>query len=706
MAKRTVRATRQGETSRPTNELNGKLFSGGGELGERIRVFDWSQTPMGPVSSWPQSLKTIVRMLVTSRFAMWMGWGPDLTFLYNDAYARMTLGKKHPWALGRASREVWAEIWNDISPRIEKVLKTGEATWDQQLQLFLERSGYSEETYHTFSYSPLTDDDGTIVGHLCVVTEETDRVIGERRVGSLRSLASELGKTITQKDVFAGVHHSLSANPQDLPFTLTYLFSEDQTSAHLACTTGIETNHRAAPKAVELNSGDRGWPLAEVLSRKDSVILEELEQRFGSLPKGAWDKTPGRAMLVPIAGRGQGTPAGVFIAGLNPYRQIDTGYTGFLDLTAGQIAAAIANARAYDEERNRAEALAEINRAKTAFFTNVSHEFRTPLTLMLGPTQDALSSPDRALSGAELETVHRNELRLLKLVNTLLDFSRLEADRMSARFQPVDLCMLTRELASVFRSAVERAGLSYVVDCDQVAPDMYVDPEMWEKIVLNLLSNALKSTFEGAIRVQLHNRGNQVELSVVDTGTGIPEKELSHLFERFRRIEGAKRRTHEGSGIGLALVDELVKMHGGSIAVKSKVGQGTTFTVRVPVGKSHLRGDQTRQKASSVSTVSREAFLQEALGWLPGQSNGTEEFNRFDLEEAETLASERKSTGLDARVLVADDNRDMLQYVSRLLSQRFNVTSVANGRSALEAARKDPPDLVLSDIMMPEMDGF
>ena len=209
-----------------------------GELGRLIHEFDWASTPLGPIKQWPQSLKTVVRILQTSRFAMWMGWGDDLTFFYNDAYAKMTLGKKHPWALGRPSREVWAEIWEDIGPRIRKVLESGQATWDEALLLFLERSGYREETYHTFSYSPLPDDGGQVSGHLCVVSEETDRIIGERRLRTLRSLAAELNTAITETDVCSSIARSLGENQKDLPFTLTYLFASDGTALTLPA--GVE----------------------------------------------------------------------------------------------------------------------------------------------------------------------------------------------------------------------------------------------------------------------------------------------------------------------------------------------------------------------------------------------------------------------------------------------------------------------------------
>jgi len=320
---------------------------------------------------------------------------------------------------------VWKEIWDDIGPRIDRVLETGEATWDEALLLFLERSGYREETYHTFSYSPLSGDDGTVAGHLCVVTEETDRVIGERRLKTLRSLAAELNKTITEEEVVSCIGRCLGENQKDLPFTLLYLFTEDGNEARLACQTGMSKHDPAAPESIHLNQKNQAWPVSELLAGKDSMIVENLVERFGSVPCGSWDKSPWRALLLPITSQGQDKPAGVIVAGLNPYRPLDVSYAGFINLVAGQIAASIANARAYSAEKKRAEALAEIDRAKTAFFSNVSHEFRTPLTLMLGPLHDLLSRSQTHLSPTakdQLDLVSRNGARLLRLVNTLLDF--------------------------------------------------------------------------------------------------------------------------------------------------------------------------------------------------------------------------------------------------------------------------------------------
>lgn len=683
---------------------------GGGALGQLVSEFDWAQTPLGAMEQWPQSLKTIVRTLLTTRFAMWMSWGPELTFLYNDDYARMTLGKKHPWALGKPSRVVWKEIWDDISPRIHRVLETGEATWDEALLLFLERSGYREETYHTFSYSPLSDDDGRVAGHLCVVSEETDRVIGERRLKTLRSLAGELNKTITEEEVVSCIARCLGENQKDLPFTLLYLLAGNGNEARLACQTGMAEHHPAAPESISLSDANQPWPIGEVLTGKNSIVVEDLFERFESVPPGAWDKSPWRALLLPITSQGQDRPAGVIVAALNPFRPLDVSYAGFLDLVAGQIASSIANARAYSAEKERAEALAEIDRAKTAFFSNVSHEFRTPLTLMLGPLDDLLARSQTHLTPTakeQLELVSHNGARLLRLVNTLLDFSRLEAGRVQAVYVATDLARFTAELASVFRAATDKAGLRLTVDCPDLGGPVYVDRDMWEKVVLNLISNAFKFTFEGEIAVSVRRVGDMAELRVRDTGVGIPADAIPKLFERFNRVPNVPSRTHEGSGIGLALVHELVKLHGGSVRIESIAGQGSTFVVSIPFGQSHLASGQLGGSRSLSSTaVGARPFVEEALRWLP---DGADSENEIISTPDELLpASQSPALGTDVRyrVLVADDNSDMRRYLARLLSEQYEVETVGDGQAALEAVHKNPPDLIVSDVMMPLVDGF
>jgi signal transduction histidine kinase len=684
-----------------------EFLLGGGEMGARMRAHDWSATPLGAPETWPQSLRTVVRILLTSRYQMWMAWGDALSFFCNDAYLP-TLGVKQSWALGVSAREVWKEIWPDIGPRIEHVLKTGEATWDEGLLLFLQRSGYAEETYHTFSYSPLSDDRGSIVGMLCVVTEETERIIGERRLSSLRELASNIAGKNTGAEVLAAAERSLSANLKDLPFALIYQFDPDGT-ARLARATGVERGHPIAPALVTPTDSRTSWPVSELLTAPSVLTVDDLERRFDRVPAGAWPKAPRQAVIAPMAQQGQSTPAGFLVAGINPFRRLDGSYLGFINLVAGQIGAGLANAQAYEEERKRAEALAEIDKAKTTFFSNVSHEFRTPLTLMLSPLEEVLSLPKADLSAESRNLVavaHRNGIRLLKLVNTLLDFSRLEAGRVTASFEATDLADYTAELASNFRAALDKAGLRLAIDAAQLPQPVYVDRDMWEKIILNLLSNAFKFTFTGEIgvTVKMAADGDHAEVSVHDTGTGIPPGELPHLFERFRRVEGARGRSFEGSGIGLALVQELVHRHGGEIGVRSELGSGSTFTITLPFGTAHLPQDRLGGSRQGVSTRMRaQAYVDEAMGWVDGHV-------AVDVPQAsspEDLGDEAGAAATDkAVVLLADDNNDMRDYVGRLLAERYQVEVVRDGQAALEAAWRRRPDLILSDVMMPRLDGF
>jgi PAS domain S-box-containing protein len=687
------------------------FLAGGGEMGARMRAKDWRDTPLGPAKLWPQSLKTVVRILLTSRYQMWMAWGRDLTFLCNDAYLP-TLGVKQRWALGASARDVWKEIWPDIGPRIEHVLKTGEATWDEALLLVLERSGYPEETYHTFSYSPLADDGGEVVGILCVVMEETDRIIGDRRLLSLRELASDISGKNTPADVLGAAERQLRTNRKDLPCTLLYLFDKEGIAA-LAASTGVDAGDPIAPATVDPSAADPLWPAREVLLRPTAPMILDLDQRFDRIPTGEWDKPPRQAVVAPIARQGMDAPAGFLVAAANPYRPLDVAYLGFIALIAGQIASGLASAAAYEEERRRSEALAEIDRAKTIFFSNVSHEFRTPLTLMLGPLEDVLARPgESALNDHRslVQVAHRNGVRLLKLVNTLLDFSRIEADRMHADFEPVDLAAYTAELASNFRSTIERAGLRFVVDCPPLRERIYVNRDMWEKVILNLLSNAFKFTFEGEIRVDCRPSadGDGVAVSVSDTGAGIPADELPHLFERFRRVEGARGRSIEGSGIGLALVQELVKFHGGTIRVDSQIGRGSAFIVTLPYGADHLAPERISRTAAPVATNLRaQAYIDEAAGWLSAEATNNEETPGLPsaseaLDDFDALPGAAGQT-----ILLADDNADMRNYVQRLLhTAGFAVEVAVDGELALATAKRIRPNLILSDVMMPKLDGY
>jgi signal transduction histidine kinase len=681
------------------------FLAGGGEMGARMRAFDWDSTPLGSPAHWPQSLKTIVRVMLDSRYAMWMLWGRDFTFFCNDAYLP-TVGIKRDWVLGARSDRVWEEIWGDIGPRVDHVLLTGEATWDEELLLFLERRGFAEETYHTFSYSPVYGDDSRIAGMLCVVTETTTQVIEARRARALRELAALSTRGVNVSTLCAAVMKVLDADRNDIPFGALYLVDERATVARRECCTRFALESTFPPQ-IELRSNDEAWPFDVVAQSGRAQVVEDLPARVGVAgSRGPWPEPVTRALVVPLKAPGESRPAGFFISGLSTRSAFDDRYRSFLELVGGQVAAALADAAAYEAQRRRAEALAEIDRAKTTFFSNVSHEFRTPLTLILGPVEELASDPRLGSKGRERAAlIQRNALRLQKLVNSLLDFSRIEAGRMRSRYQATHLGVLTRDLAANFESAMKSAGLRFIVDCATDLEPVYVDREQWEKIVLNLLSNAFKFTLQGEVRVSVQRDSAHALLEVKDTGIGIAAEELPRVLERFHRVEGAAGRSAEGSGIGLALVQELVQLHGGTLEAESELGVGTTFRVRLPFGSAHLAPD------SIVETAARErpsdlagAFVSESLRWLPGSTRSLE---LAPAEVSETGPADRRfASTFGARIVLADDSADMRAHLQSLLAPFYQVEAVVNGREALDALRRAPADLLLSDVMMPALDGF
>ncbi|MBN8228759.1 response regulator [Corallococcus macrosporus] len=685
-------------STRPATEE--PFIQQGGDMGAMMRAHDWSTNSLGPLAQWPQSLRTSVSTMLRSPYPIILFWGPELRMLYNDPF-RPILGAKHPQTLGARGSEALVEEWGQLGPLIQRAQDTGEPIYieDGNVNFARRPGGLREESYFTWSYNPTIGESGEIAGMFAIASETTRQVVGDRRLAILRELSIRTALDKTVEGIFRSLEDVLAQAAHDLPFALLYLVKGDQ--ARLVSCAGLERGTAAAP--VTLAVGDTAsWPLATVTGARQEVLMEDLAKRFGPLPGGPWPEPTTRALVLPVPVGADADAMAVLVAGLSPLRALDDEYRGFLQLLARQLAAGISSARAYEQEKQRAEELSRLDAAKTAFFSNVSHEFRTPLTLILGPIEDALARTTKTLEGEPLELVRRNALRLYKLVNTLLDFSRMEAGRAQASYKPMDLAAFSTSLASAFQSAVESAGLRLVVDCPPLPEPVYVDPEMWEKVVLNLLSNAVKYTYHGDIRVSLRWEDAQAVLRVQDTGVGIPEEELPRVFERFYRVRVTQGRSHEGTGIGLALVQELMKLHGGAVTVTSQLGQGTTFTVRLPGGTAHLPAERVERTSAPLPLSSAAApFVEEARRW-------STDVIAPDTEAAsESLAAEVSPELARSRILLVDDNADLRTYVMGLLKQAFPYVETArNGQDALEQARARPPDLILSDVMMPVLDGF
>ncbi|MEH1101903.1 SpoIIE family protein phosphatase [Micromonospora sp. CPCC 205561] len=683
------------------------LFAGDDPTSAAHRATDWAATPLGPVRSWPPELRAAVRTVLPSKIPMLLWWGPELVQIFNHAYTPV-LGGKYPAAIGQPGALCWAEVWDELGPLTDHVLAGHGATYAEKQLLLLDRHGYLEETYWTFSYSPVLDGSGRVLGVFVATTDVTARVLADRRLETLRGLGSvSIAAADTTHDAVQASARVLAASPADLPAAMIYLrpartVPDDATEA--GAPAAADELVLAASVGLPEGDGAASLPGPDWLAQIRDVARTGRPARVRGVPPpghprarvGATADAPvDEVLLLPLLVTGQDRPVGVLVAGISPFRRLDEAYRDFLGLVASRVSTALSDVLAYEAQRRRAAALAELDAAKTEFFTDVSHELRTPLTLIAGPVRESLADLREPLPPAQrerLELVHRSTGRLRKLVDDMLDFARVEGGRLDPDRVATDLAALTVGVAESFAYAMRQAGLTYRVDVETLPRPAYVDRDMWEKVVVNLLSNALKYTLAGAVRLRLRGDDTHVTLSVEDTGVGIPADQQPLLFRRFHRVRGAGGRSHEGTGIGLALVQELVRLHGGSVGVRSVEGEGATFTVRLPYGRAAAA---TTTPGGRGHEPAHEAYVTEALRWLPGSSPAA-------------AAGGAEATGArDATtVLVVDDNADLRAFLTSLLAPVHRVVTAADGREALDRIAERVPDLVLTDVMMPRLDGF
>jgi signal transduction histidine kinase len=610
------------------------------------------------------------RLVTGSRDPAWLWWGAEATTFLNDACASLVGPAAHELSRDELSGEPWAML-RSLSPDAREVC------------LVIDRGDGPEEAYFAFASIrfPAAYDGG---GVFCTLTETTAAVLERRRSEVLYGLARNTAASRTVEGACRSAVEALATNTADLPLVVIYRVDEANRTARLVVAVGTEGT-RAAPEMISLAEPPTGWPLIRVFESHRGEIVLDLD-RLG-IPAGP--DRPNRAVALPVIVDGR-VVAFLCIA-IERLRRLDPELRSYLDLAVREIGAAIANGRAHQSTVHTTELLGELDRKKTDFFFGVTHEFRTPLTLLSSAIEDALIEAKDTMLRDRMQMAHRNAQRLHKLVNTLLDFARIEANQVGASFAPTNLAQLTKALASSFATVCEQVGIKLVIDCPPLSEPVHVDPQMWEKIVLNLVSNAFKFTFVGTIEVALRERDEVVELVVTDSGNGISAEHLPRLFERFFRIHGVRARSAEGTGIGLTIVRELARWHGGDVTVDSAPGRGSRFGVTVRRGTAHLPADQLDGSHSLISRATRSAFTEEAKQWT-----------------ADELADRVPAgpLGVRPRILWADDNGDMRAYVRQLLATEFEVVAVTNGHAALDAFRSKPFDLVLADVMMPGMDGL
>ncbi|MFZ1666467.1 MAG: response regulator, partial [Flavobacteriales bacterium] len=521
------------------------------------------------------------------------------------------------------------------------------------------------------------------------------RVLSVRRLKTIHALSVMTTAGMTSlTEVCSAALKAMSRNRQALPFAAAYL--REQGAFQLVASYGATAGSAAFPSTI---AEDAENAIAGAARTGGKEMLDQLDRiaAVGDIdPSPLGNAVPSSAIVIPILLSGEPEPLVVLVLGVNPYRAVDADYHNFFDLVGRQLGTLLTDARAYQDQRSRAEMLAALQESRTRFFQNVSHEFRTPLTLVLSGL-DSLSVAGSGPDAEQLNSALRAALRLERLVDALLTFAQTESGALVVQREETDLAQLTGEAAAMFRSAIEEADLDYVVELPERPLVVDIDREMWSRIVVNLLSNAYKFTAKGRIRVRLDAGTGAVTLTVQDTGVGIEHAALGRVFQRFQQVRTTQVRSGPGAGIGLSLVADLVSAQQGTVDVSSEPGVGSTFRISLPLT---IRSATASTEAASVDERIQAQIISEIAGTaeVPKQHTGVGAAATADQDGDAPDRTVR-------RLLLVEDNADLRRYLTRLLrSNGWAVTATPDAESALR--QEQVPDIILSDIMLPGRDGL
>eukprot|EP01117_Protostelium_nocturnum_P014437 TRINITY_DN548_c0_g3_i1.p1 TRINITY_DN548_c0_g3~~TRINITY_DN548_c0_g3_i1.p1 ORF type:complete len:1234 (-),score=445.15 TRINITY_DN548_c0_g3_i1:1945-5646(-) len=739
-------------------------------LADALISTDWSKTPLGPIDSWPEGFQTGTVLCFTSAFPMSLFLGKELIQIYNKGYHDM-FPSKHSKIWGIPLRLGWPEVWGELDQLIQGVCNKGEGFYMIDKLFLLEDSDILGEGYYNFSYSPLVQ--GPHILGIVNTVAKSDHVIRERRMELLRNISMKTGSIRGEKEIGGVLTEIFNSNQFDIPFYSLYL-KKGEDSFQLSSSTHL--NSFPFPSLISKNSSfsstftssssnspertkEKRMEFEKTLSESVLKASEEMNivqmnlKSFNFPACGSWNLPVDLSCVIPLLSSGtENSVVGVLVTGINQHLHFTQEYQDFMKVLGNHISSFVHTFKLREENQKRVKDLSRLDRARTVFFTNISHEFKTPITLTLGPLEDLLNREHSELNPEQyrrVEVTYRNSLRLLKLVNHLLDFNELEGGKLVPKFEQLDISTLTSENCSLFGPACEKGKLSLSVKCNQIDEKIYIDRDMWEKIVFNLLSNSFKFTHEGGkIDVELFEDEQYVYLKVSDSGIGIPAKDIPFLGQRFFRAnEGAQGR-YAGTGIGLSLVSELVKLHGGSVQIQSELGKGTCVTIHVKKGKNHIQdsliassnnnkledtlailaGGQSSSAGSSpvpyspdnrsVRRNSSDHNRSSGLSrWLPSFSktgSGANSPSSYSSRSPTSMNSRSPSNSSSdgqqpfviPKILCLFHDLDLKEHFFNVLSNDYDMDVTTELSEALKNVANDIPDLILVDVSTKPEDGF